>query len=215
MAGQQARGLLREQLPELADRGVGHLRDVRLGLTTLRVDHEQRRGVSDLSLLDRRLDRVLLPHSLELRQGAGQEVPRMQHPAKLGVGPHVLERGCGGIGVDPQQLHPRAGLTEHRLGIEHRAGRQRTYGRALGIVEREDHHLAAKRTQRHRLSELVRQREVRRDARNGCPWIQDRVERELLALRPGTTTYVSQPRRSGPSPLSRRAAPPPRPTTGG
>ena len=31
----------------------------------------------------------------------------------------------------------------HRLGIDHRAGRQRAGGRALGVVEGEGHHLAA------------------------------------------------------------------------
>jgi hypothetical protein len=67
VTGEQVRGLLREQLAELPDGGVGLLGDEHLRLAALRVDHEQRWGVRDHPALDRRLDRVGLSHPFQLR----------------------------------------------------------------------------------------------------------------------------------------------------
>ena len=165
MIGQQPRGLVGQQLPELPDGGVGLLGHVQLGQATVAVDHEQRRGVVDLPLFDRHLDLVGLPHLFELGRRAGEEMPAVDHAVQLGVGAHVRDRRRAGIGVDAQQLHPGPGRSEHRLGIHHRGGGQRADRRALGVVERQDHHLAAERAQRHPLAELVGEREVGRPAR--------------------------------------------------
>ena len=100
--GQQGGGALRQQLAELGDGGVRHLRHIEPRQPAARVDHEQRRGVRDLAALDRRLDPVVLPDLLELWQRAGEEVPGVEHPVQLRVGPHVLDRGRRGIGVDPE-----------------------------------------------------------------------------------------------------------------
>ena len=154
-AGQHGRGALGEQLTQLRHRGVGHLGHVQPREPARRVDHEQSRRVSDLPGLDRRLDPVVLPDLLELRQRPGEEPPRVEHPVQLGIGPHVLERDRRGIGVNPQQLHLRARLAQHRLGVQHRGGRQRAHRGALGVVEREDHDLAAERVQRDGLPELI------------------------------------------------------------
>ena len=182
--GQQRGGALGQQLAELGDGGVRHLRHVEPRQPAARVDHEQRRGVRDLAALDRRLDPVVLPDLLELRQRAGEEVPGVEHPVQLRVGPHVLDRGRRGIGVDPEQLDPRSRLAEHRLGVHHRGRRQRADGRALGVVEREDHRAAAERAQRDRLAELVRQREAGGDAGDRRPRIQFGIGRERRGLRP-------------------------------
>ena len=160
LAGKQRRGALRQKLTQLRDRGVRHLGHVQPREPALPVDHEQGRRVRDLPALDRRLDPVVLPDLLQLRQRAGQEPPRVEHPMELRVGPHVLERGRGRVGIDSEQLHLRAGLAQHRLGVQHRRRRKRADRRAFGIVERQDHDLAAVRVQRDRLPELVGQREI-------------------------------------------------------
>ena len=91
-------------------------------------------------------------------------------PCSSRVGEHVLERGRLRVGVDAQQLHAGSGRAEHRLGVEHRGRRQRADRRAFGVVEREQHDLAAERAQRDRVAELVGQREVgSRAVRAACP----------------------------------------------
>ena len=139
--------------------------------------------MGDLPGLDRRLDPVALPDLLELGQRAGEEPPRVEHPVELGIGPHVLERDRRGIGVNPQQLDLRARLAEHRLGIQHRRGRQRAHRGALGVVESEDHDLAAERVQRDVLPELIRQREIGSHARHRRTRIQIGIRGQRLRLR--------------------------------
>ena len=182
-AGEQSRGALRQKLTQLRDRGVRHLGHVQPRQPALPIDHEQGGRVGDLPGLDRRLDPVVLPDLLELRQRAGQEPPRVQHPVELRVGPHVLERDRGRVGIDPEQLYLRAGLAQHRLGIQHRRRRQRAHRRALRIVERQDHDLPAVRLQRDGLPELVRQREIGSHARHRSARVQVGIRGQRVRLR--------------------------------
>ena len=106
MTRQQPRGLLSQELPELWHGGVGLLGQIELREAAVRVDREQRRGVIYLPLLDRYLDLLRLPDTLQLSQRPDQEVPPADHPVHLGVGAHVGDRGRGRVGVYSQQLHP-------------------------------------------------------------------------------------------------------------
>ena len=182
VAGQQRGGALCQQLAQLGHCGVGHLGHVEPGEAALSVDHEQRRRVGDLAALDRRLDPVALPHLPQLWQGTGEEPPGVEHPVQLRVGPDVLERGRGGIGVDPQQLDLTARLAQHCLGVQHRRGGERADGRALRVVEGQDHHLAAEGVKRGGLPELVRQREIGSRAGHRRARIQIRILRQRVGL---------------------------------
>ena len=106
----------------------------------------------------------------------------MEHPVQLGVGPDVLERGRGRIGVDSQQLDLIARLAQHCLGVQHRRGGQRADRRALRVVEGQDHHLAAEGVKRGGLAELVRQREIGRRAGHRRARIQIRILRLRVGL---------------------------------
>ena len=58
MTREQTGCLLRQQLGLLVDAGVGHLRQVHPRKGAGGVDHEQRRRVVDLPMLDRHVDVV-------------------------------------------------------------------------------------------------------------------------------------------------------------
>ena len=75
----------------------------------------------------------------------------------------MLSMGSGGvgIGIDAQQLHPRAGGAEHPLGLKHGGRGQRADRRALGVGEGQQDHLSAEAMEGYRPARLVGQREVR------------------------------------------------------
>ena len=95
---------------------------------------------------------------------------------------------------------------EHRLGVDHRGRRQWADRRALGVVEGQDHDLAAERAQRDRLAELVRQSEAGGDAGDRCPRIQFGVAPP--APRPAKERAWSDVGRSARPPRARRRPPP-------
>ena len=105
MPGQEARRLLGQELAELGDGGVGHLRQVHAPQGPVRVDHVQRGRVVDLAGLDLHVDVVGVPDALELGQRRGQEMPIVEHPVQLGVGADVAGGGRVGVGVDSKELN--------------------------------------------------------------------------------------------------------------
>jgi len=66
-------------------------------------------------------------------------------------------------------LNALAGGAEHRLGLEHRGGGQRADGRALVVVEGEEHDLAAVGVERQRAAESVGQRKTGAGRESGVP----------------------------------------------
>ncbi len=216
--GQQARHLSRQDLPELPDRRVALLGHVQPPQPALAVDHVQRGRVRDLPALDRRLDAVDVPHMPQLAERPRQKLPFAGQAMELRVAEHVVDRGRLRVGVDPQQLHLLPGRAEHPLGVEHRGRRQRTDRRALRIVEVQQRHLPVKRTQRHRTSGLVRQREPRGGTtRQHRARVQRGVERQRVRRRRGPgqePDYQYRGQRRRPD-QRRQRRPPPRPRSAG
>ena len=135
VAGEQRGDAVRHLVSELVDARIRHLRHVEPREAATRVDHVRRRGVVDHPLHDRRLDAVIPPDALQLRQRAGQEAPLVHHAMRLGVGPHPLDLCRLRVRADPQELHLSARRAEQLLRVQQRGRCQRADGRALGIVD--------------------------------------------------------------------------------
>ncbi len=124
---------------------------------------------------NRRLDSVSAPDPLQFRERARQEAPLAHHPVHPRVRTHPLDPRRVGVGADPDQLDPGRSRTEELLGVEQRRRREWADGRALRVVEREDDDLAAERTQRDALVELVGQREAGGDGAELDTRVEQRV----------------------------------------
>jgi hypothetical protein len=160
MPWKQACGRLREEHRELPDARVGHLRHEQSREPALRVDHVRGWGVVDLSLHDLRFDSVGVPDRLDSCERPVEGVPGAHHPVRFRVRTHPASLGRIGICANAQQFHLSARRPEQPLGLHHRGRGERADRRALRVVEREDHHLAAEIGQRDRSPELIRRREI-------------------------------------------------------
>ncbi len=204
MPGQEPRGLLGQKLSQLRHRGVGELGQVELGQTPVGVDHIEGRRVVDLSGLDLHPDVVGVPDPLEPGQRCGEEAPLVDHPVRLRVGAHVPHRRGRGVGVDAEQGDLRSRRAEHLLGLDHRGRGQRTDGRALGVVEGEQHHPAAQAVQRDGTIELVGQSEARSGAGKRLAGVERGIGNQRVGADRRPVLWSQPGHRARPRPRSER-----------